>query len=169
MRAEQALARHTPISLEIRHYALMEHSSLDLVKEMWSALDRGDRRTVGTFFAPDLAWHLFAGEAHAMSGDYVGWEENAHLQRLIQEEGKGTFHAEAVSFTQVSHHLVVVPVRVSLMASGEHVAMDGVWIARVEEGRIVEVWDIISSAPQSVLAEAARAVNRLGRLPSPCS
>ena len=132
---------------------------------MWEHFERGDRRAVASFFAPDLVWHLYAGTDHAMSGDYVGWEQNAHLQRLIREESGGTFHARALEVRSVGTELGIATLEVRLLADGESATMSAIWIGRVVDGSIVEVWDIISDVPRPVLAAAARAVKLLGRLP----
>lgn len=138
-----------------------------VVRSVWAAMAVGDRAAAAQLFSPDLTWHLDAGPDHAMSGDYVGWRENGHLQRLIQEEGRGTFHAEARHVQAAGPELVVVTIEVSLTVSGGQVEqMPGVWVARVVDGLVVEVWDVVRPVPRSVVAEAERAVTALGRRPA---
>ena len=138
-----------------------------VVRKVWAAMARGDRASAAACFSPDIVWHLEAGQEHAMSGDYVGWQQNGHLQKLIREESRGSFHAEATEVHAVGPELVVATIQVSLaVGDGDVERMPGVWVARVLNGRVVEVWDIIRPVPAAVLQEAARAVATLGRLPA---
>ena len=47
-----------------------EHPNIGRVREALAAYDRGDFKSLGTFLADDIVWHV--GGRHPLSGDYRG-------------------------------------------------------------------------------------------------
>ncbi len=118
-----------------------EHPNVSLLKQ----LDPGNMAAAKDLFAEDVVFHYFNPNLPDLQGDHVGLDGIRSFFEAIGQKSRGTFKVEPVSITAVGDDLVVVQSRNTLTIQDRFVAVDVVVVWRVLDGRIVEVWDIVSS------------------------
>lgn len=121
---------------------MTEHSNIALLKR----LDPANPASAADLFAPDVVWHNFNPNLADMQGDYVGL---AGIRSFFETQGRksgGTFKIEPVSIEAVGDELVIVHSRNTMTLRDRRIAIDVVVVWRIVEGRVVEVWDIVSGS-----------------------
>ena len=115
----------------------MTHSNNDIVAQFYTALSAGDFEAVSSLLSDDLLWHQ-PGKG-VLSGTFKGKEAVfAHLAKMSQLS-EGTFGI-TVDYSSENRDLVAVAVHFSLSVAGQSMAMNGIDLFRLTDGKIVEVW-----------------------------
>jgi ketosteroid isomerase-like protein len=112
--------------------------SLTLIRGYFDALAKGDLAKLGELFADDIVWHQPG--AGAASGIYRGKEQVFALFGKFMEISGGTFQIDKVAAIMQNGDLVSAILHFRATKPGAEIAMDGVDLMRVADGRIKEVW-----------------------------
>jgi uncharacterized protein len=116
-------------------------SDVQNVKIMQTYLDslsKGDMATVGKLLADDVKWHQ-PGKSH-LSGLHSGKQKLfAHLGKFMELSGN-TFRAKQVGSTMANGDMVSATLHFSAERPDRKLAMDGVDVMRIADGKIKEVW-----------------------------
>ncbi len=120
-----------------------EHPNIALLKR----LDRRDVAAATDSFAEDVVWHYFNPNLPDLQGDHVGLDGIRFFFEVLGQKSRGTFRVEPVSVTAAGDEPVVTRNRNTLTFQGRSIDLDVVFVWRVLDGRIVEVWDIVPVKP----------------------
>lgn len=117
---------------------MIDNSPAAVAARYFDALNRGDLDTVGALLADDVLWHQPG--ANRLSGDKHGKAELLPMLGEMASHSAGTFAIDRVDEIMTNGNLVAV--RIHFVASRDDLsmAMNGVDLLRIEDGRIVEAW-----------------------------
>ena len=122
-------------------------SNTGVVETYFSSLAKGDLNTLGSLFADDVIWHQ-PGQGK-LSKTYSGKQELFGLFGQFMEISHGTFKIDSVDNIMANGSFVAATLRFSAKkSSGQSIAMSGVDVMKVENGKIKEVH--LFSADQAV-------------------
>ncbi|MDQ3232405.1 MAG: nuclear transport factor 2 family protein [Pseudobdellovibrionaceae bacterium] len=111
--------------------------SNDLVKTYFQALERGDFASLSEIFHHDIVWHQ---PGHSdLSAVYKGIDAVFKLFAAFMERSQGTFKIDQVEAIMTNGPLVSAIVSFSARRGLESIAMKGVDLMRIIDGKIVEV------------------------------
>lgn len=111
----------------------------ETVRRYFDAVGRGDLPAVGEAFADDIEWHQ-PGQG-SLSGLHRGKQAVFALLGLFMERSGGTFRIDHVGTLMAQGDLVAVSLHFRAERPGRNaLAMSGVDVLRVADGRIREVW-----------------------------
>jgi predicted ester cyclase len=122
--------------------AEVEEQNKEIVLNAHKAWNDGDIEGLKTIYSPDYIWH-FAGEGILSLEDLIEdvmWEEATYPDKIVSTKDlilkgdkvvsryiiKGTHEGE----------------REGIPAKGKKVEMEGIIIDRIENGKIVETWEV---------------------------
>jgi len=125
----------------------VEHPNIDLVRRVYGAYLPGNREVMTTLIAPDVRWHNSGFDAN--SGDLAGIDEV--FGYLFADNHLEDYRLEVVDML-VSEERVAVVARTSGRRGDRAIVNNFVQLIRIEDGRIVEVWNY--NWDQRALAEA---------------
>jgi ketosteroid isomerase-like protein len=125
----------------------VEHPNIDLVGRVYAAYLPGDRDVMTTLIAPDVRWHNSGFDAN--SGDLAGIDEV--FGYLFADNHLEDYRLEVVDML-ASEQRVAVIARTSGRRGDRTIVNDFVQVIRIDDGRIVEVWNY--NWDQRALAEA---------------
>ena len=125
----------------------MEHPNIDLVRGVYAAYLSGDRDTLATRFEPSIRWHNSGFDA--TSGDLEGIDEV--FGYLFADNHLEDYRLEVVDML-VSEERVAVVARTSGRRDEHEIVNHFIQLIRIDDGRIVEVWNY--NWDQRALAEA---------------
>ncbi|MEM9833956.1 MAG: nuclear transport factor 2 family protein [Bacteroidota bacterium] len=94
--------------------------------------------------AEDAVWHFFNPLLPDVQGDYVGLQGFQDFFKNIGGRTDGTFQVNPVSATAIGDKLVVVHSKNTLVLEDQPMEIDVVVVWRIVNGKIAEVWDILS-------------------------
>lgn len=124
----------------------MPESAQDLVRRLFSAINRREWATLEELVAPDYVYRTPGEELHGVDGLrglLTAYHEGFPDLELAVEEMFGSVDRVATTFTFKGTHrgeLMGVP------ATGARVSVQGVIHSRVADGRIVEEWELLDLA-----------------------
>jgi ketosteroid isomerase-like protein len=125
----------------------VEHPNIDLVRRIYAAYLPGNREVMTTLIAPDVRWHNSGFDAN--SGDLAGIDEV--FGYLFADNHLEDYRLEVVDML-ASEQRVGVIARTSGRRGDRTIVNDFVQVIRIDDGRIVEVWNY--NWDQRALAEA---------------
>ena len=125
----------------------MKHPNIDLVQELYAAYLSGDRDRVTLGIAPDIRWHNSGYDANA--GTIEGLP--AVLDYLMGEDHLEDYRLDVVDML-ASDERVAIVAAASGRRGRKQLRNDFVQVMRVQEGRVVEVWNY--NWDQRAIAEA---------------
>jgi uncharacterized protein len=115
-------------------------ANVDLVRRALTDLE-----ALPDLLAEDVQWHFY-GEAEGVPVDHTGRDNLfTNLWAKLFELTNGAFAVEPVAITAVGDELVMAHVRATVVADAPPV--DAVAVYRINDGRIIEAWDISSTLP----------------------
>ncbi|MDQ0073090.1 ketosteroid isomerase-like protein [Variovorax boronicumulans] len=112
--------------------------NIELVRSYFDAIAKGDFETVGKIFADDIVWHQPGNGS--LSGTHRGKEAVYALLGRFMERSGGSFRIDSVGPLMAQGDQVATPLHFSAEKPGASMAMPGVDVLRIEDGRICEVW-----------------------------
>ena len=113
-------------------------NDIEVVRNYFAALARGDLQTCGALLADDVTWHQ-PGRS-GLSGQYRGKGELFPLLGRFMELSGGSFQIDEVRAVMANGGLVAASIHFQAQRGAQSMAMDGVDLMRVEGGLIREVW-----------------------------
>ena len=123
----------------------MNKQNIDLVRSYFDALNRGDFAGAGSTFADDLVWHQPG--THSLSGTHRGKAAVFGLLGAFVERSAGSFRIDRVDQLFGNGDLVAATIVFSASAGAKSMAMAGVDLLRVENGKIAEAWLFSADQP----------------------
>lgn len=112
--------------------------NINIVAEYFSALKTGDFGALEKLFDVNIVWHQPGNGV--LSNTYRGQAEVFKLFSRFMEISQGSFKIDEVYTIMENNSLVTATLKFSASKPGESIAMDGVDLMRIKDGKIVEVW-----------------------------
>jgi len=116
----------------------MKHSNVDLAERSWTAVAEADVEALNSLWSPDIVWHVTAD--NPWTGDHVGREAVLDYLAAVGEAGEA-YEARVEDILASDDSLLIVS-RVTARRGEHSVDTRQGMLARVEDGRIVEVWTL---------------------------
>lgn len=113
-------------------------TNLSLVEGYFEALGKGELDKLGVLFADDVVWHQPGGGA--LSGTYRGKRALFGLFGKFMHISGGSFHIDKVTSLMGNGDLVTATLHFQAEKTNHKIAMNGVDLMRIENGKIKEVW-----------------------------
>lgn len=124
---------------------MTEHPNALLIHQAWQAISVGDVETVKALWAEDIVWHV-TGD-NPWQGSHVGVD--AVLEYLAQVgESCDSYDTTLVDVLASADHAALF-CHISTKRDGRVLKTDQVLLARMQRGRVCEVWTL-SLDPESV-------------------
>ena len=114
----------------------MEHPNIDVVLGVYGAYMEGHRTAVEQAMSPEIRWHNSGYDPTA--GTLQGID--AVLEHLLGEDHMEDYSLEVIDVL-ASEARVAIVARTSGRRGERRIVNDFVQLVRVEDGRIVEVWN----------------------------
>lgn len=112
--------------------------NVTIVQSYFDAISKGDFATVGNLFADDVIWHQ-PGDG-IQSGTYNGKDAVfTHLGNFMKWSN-GTFAIDEVEYLSSNGDLVTAAIHFKAAKGDQQLAMKGVDLLRIDQGKIKEVW-----------------------------
>jgi len=116
----------------------MKNPNVATVQKYFDSLQKGDLETLGSLFADDVIWHQ-PGQGK-ISKTYYGKQELFGLFGQFMEISQGSFKIDSVGQLMSNGNLVSANLHFSAKKpSGQSIAMNGVDLMKIENGKIKEV------------------------------
>ena len=112
--------------------------NIGIVQHYFDAIGRGDLAAVGEAFADDIEWHQ-PGQG-SLSGLHRGKEAVFALLGKFMERSGGSFRIDSVGPLMAQGDRVATPLHFAAEKPGASIAMSGVDLLRIADGKIREVW-----------------------------
>ncbi|QMV73688.1 nuclear transport factor 2 family protein [Comamonas piscis] len=112
--------------------------NMEIVRAYFDAAARGDLEAVGAAFSDDIEWHQ-PGKG-TLSGLHQGKAAVFALLGQFMQRSGGSFRIDAVGPLMAQGDLVSTPLHFCAEKAGAAMAMSGIDVLRIENGRIREVW-----------------------------
>ncbi len=122
--------------------AKIEEQNKQIVLNVLQAWTKGDIEAIREIYSPDYVWH-FAGEGILSLEDLIDdikWESAKYPDKTVSNEdliGKGD--------KVISRYMIRGTHkgdREGIPADGKKIEMEGILIDRIENGKIVETWEV---------------------------
>jgi ketosteroid isomerase-like protein len=111
--------------------------STEVVQEYFNSLAQGDLQKLGSLLAEDIVWNQ-PGKG-ALSKTYRGKAEVFALFGKFMEISQGTFRIDRVDSIMANGNSVAATLHFSAKKPGAAIAMNGVDLMKIEDGKIKEV------------------------------
>jgi uncharacterized protein len=115
----------------------MTHPNEELARKGYEAFANGDMGTMRQLLDPDVMWH--SPGRNPLAGDYRGIDEVLGFFGRTMETTQGTFRAQ-VEDVMVNDRGAAVVQRSTAQRHGKSLDDIGVNVFRIQDGRVVEVW-----------------------------
>lgn len=116
----------------------MSTEILDITRRYFAAVAAGDIPALTDLLAEDLVWHQ-PGQS-SLSGTYAGRDAVFGLIGAFMERSQGSFVIDKVGPLLANGDLVATTLQFRASREGAEMAMNGIDLLRIEDGRIREVW-----------------------------
>lgn len=117
----------------------MKNTNIATVQKYFDSLQSGDFETLGNLFADDVIWHQPG--SGKLSKTYYGKQEIFGLFGRFMEISQGSFKINSVGHIMANGNLVSSTLHFSAKkTNGQSIAMNGVDLMKVENGKIKEVF-----------------------------
>ncbi|MGW7168690.1 nuclear transport factor 2 family protein [Streptomyces sp. NPDC054884] len=116
----------------------MTTANLDLARAYFQAVQTGDMAALGNLLDEQIVWHQPG--ANRFSGDHKG--QGAVFQMLgnMMEASQGTFTIDNIHSLMGNGDLVTATIHFTGRRGDASMAMDGVDLLRIQNGKITEMW-----------------------------
>lgn len=112
--------------------------NIEIVRRYFDAVARGDLDAVGAAFSSDIEWHQPGNGT--LSGLHRGKNAVFTLLGQFMARSGGTFRIDSIGPLMAQGDLVATSLHFSAERPGASIAMSGVDMLRIADGRIREVW-----------------------------
>jgi ketosteroid isomerase-like protein len=116
----------------------MSDENLALAHRAWEAVARGDTEALKQVWAPDIVWHVTG--RNPWTGTHVGHEAICDYLADVGEAGEA--YDTRLDDLLVSKDRVVLVCHITARRGRKTVETDQVLMARVEGGKMIEVWTV---------------------------
>ena len=123
---------------------MYEHPNVDIFKRLYTAFTTGDMTKVGEEFTDNLVWHI-PGK-NTISGDYKGRDSTLEVFSKMFEATNGTYKPEILDILGNDKH-VAAYLHATAKRNGKALDQDYVFMFRIDEGKIAEVWEFWNDGP----------------------
>lgn len=110
-----------------------------VMRSVYEAMNRGDLETLQKILAPNFVWHI-PGES-PLAGDHRGFKGLAEVISRFMEMTDGTMRGENHDVISSDDHGVNLD-RLTAKRGGKTLDMPMAFVAHIEDGQIVEAWDM---------------------------
>jgi ketosteroid isomerase-like protein len=118
----------------------MTHPNVDIVRDVYAALARGDTEALqNRFFAPDITWH-YAGRSQ-LGGRYQGIDKVSGWLHRVDELCGGSLTTELHDVVGNDTHVIALVI-VSATRDGRQLHNQSVQVFHVSDGKVAEVWTL---------------------------
>ena len=114
------------------------NESIEVVQGYFDSLARGDLQKLGSLLADNIVWHQ-PGKG-ALSKTYQGKAEVFTLFGKFMEISEGSFRINRVDSIMANGNLVTATLHFSAKNKYGEIAMNGVDLMKIEDGKIKEVF-----------------------------
>ncbi|ELP68574.1 nuclear transport factor 2 family protein [Streptomyces turgidiscabies] len=116
----------------------MTSKNVDIAREYFQAIQKGDLAKVGELLDEGIVWHQPG--ANRFSGEREGRDAVFAMLGGMIEASQGSFAIETVHALMGNGDTVAASIHFAGRREGASMSMDGVDVLRLEDGRIVEMW-----------------------------
>ena len=116
----------------------MVKPNVQLVRDYFDILAKGNMEALGHLLAEDVVWHQ-PGKG-SLSGVYRGKKELFTLLGIFMEISGGSFRIDDIRAIMANENLVTASLHFRAQRKDRQMSMDGVDLMRIESGQIKEVW-----------------------------
>ncbi len=116
----------------------MTSTTIDTARTYLEAVQTGNLAVVGELLAADIVWHQPG--ANQFSGDHKGQEAVFGMLGRMMEASQGTFAIDTIQSLMDNGDLVAASIHFAGRRDDTSMAMDGVDLMRVQDGKITEMW-----------------------------
>ncbi|MEU6917596.1 nuclear transport factor 2 family protein [Streptomyces olindensis] len=116
----------------------MTSTNIDIARTYFQAVQTGDMATLGELLDEAIVWHQPG--ANQFSGEHKG--QGAVFQMLggMMEASQGTFAIDKIHSLMGNGDLVAATIHFTGRRGDMSMAMDGVDLLRLQNGKITEMW-----------------------------
>ncbi|CAL9279237.1 MULTISPECIES: nuclear transport factor 2 family protein [Streptomyces] len=116
----------------------MTSTNIDIARTYFQAVQTGDMATLGELLDEAIVWHQPG--ANQFSGEHKG--QGAVFQMLggMMEASQGTFAIDKIHSLMGNGDLVAAAIHFTGRRGDTSMAMDGVDLLRLQNGKITEMW-----------------------------
>ncbi len=116
----------------------VKHPNAEIARRAWEAVATSDVDTLKQIWAPEIVWHVTSD--NPWFGDHVGPDAIFDYLADLGEAGE-TYDARIYDIL-VSDDRVLLVTRVTARRHGRQVDTQECMLARIEDGKIAEVWTL---------------------------
>jgi steroid delta-isomerase-like uncharacterized protein len=127
---------------EFKAQAALEEQNEDLINRAYEAWNKIDIEALKEIYSQDFLWHFAGGEAFALKDliEDLTWEISVYPDRTFIPEDSISKGDKVVSrYVLRGTH---AGEREGLPPTGKKIKMEGIFISRVEDGKIMETWEV---------------------------
>ncbi|NEC91768.1 nuclear transport factor 2 family protein [Streptomyces sp. SID12501] len=121
----------------------MTTANLDLARAYFQAVQTGDMAALGSLLDEEIVWHQPG--ANQFSGDHKGRDAVFQMLGGMMEASQGSFAIDKIHSLMGNGDLVAATIHFTGRRGDTSMAMDGVDLLRIQNGKITEMW-LFSSA-----------------------
>ena len=114
----------------------MKHPNAEIARRAWEAVATSDVDALNQIWAADIVWHVT--NDNPWLGDHVG--PDAVLDYLADVGEAGEAYDARICDILVSDDRVLIVTSVTARRHGRQVDTQSCMLARIEDGKIAEVW-----------------------------
>ena len=116
----------------------MTSANLDLARTYFQAVQTADMAALGGLLDEQIVWHQPG--ANQFSGDHKGQGAVFQMLGSMMEASLGTFAIDKIHSLMDNGDLVVATIHFTGRRGDASMAMDGVDLLRIQNGKITEMW-----------------------------
>jgi ketosteroid isomerase-like protein len=116
----------------------MTTANLDLARAYFQAVQTGDMAALGGLLDEQIVWHQPG--VNQFSGDHKGQSAVFQMLASMMEASQGTFAIDQIHSLMGNGDLVAATIHFTGRRGDTSMAMDGVDLLRIQNGKITEMW-----------------------------
>ncbi|MGO4612708.1 nuclear transport factor 2 family protein [Nocardia sp. 2YAB30] len=116
----------------------MSDTNIDIARTYFQAVRTGDMATLADLLAHDIVWHQPG--ANQFSGDHKGRDAVFAMLGAMMQASAGSFAIDTVHTLMGNGDQVAATIHFSGRRDDLSMAMDGVDLLRITDGKIAEMW-----------------------------
>jgi ketosteroid isomerase-like protein len=116
----------------------MTSTNIDIARTYFQAVQTGDMAALGDLLDADIVWHQPG--AHRFSGDHKGQGAVFGMLGQMMETSQGTFAIDKIHTLMGNGDMVAAHIHFTGRRGDTSMAMDGVDLLRIQNGKITEMW-----------------------------
>lgn len=116
----------------------MTTTTIDIARTYFQAVQNGEFAALGELLDADIVWHQPG--ANQFSGDHQGQGAVFGMLGQMMEASQGTFAIDKIHALMGNGDLVTAHIHFTGRRGDTSMAMDGVDLLRIQNGKITEMW-----------------------------